>query len=202
MVKQALFLAGCIAGLGLQACNNNAADPAKVEAEVHKAQAEGEKKVVEAQAKLEQVAAENKKDVVVAQADARIDAASDAAKAADDATRKGEARKVDAKKSDAKMPDIAPTTTTPPPSDENIAKARIAAMQKIADAQYGVDKAKAEAAYGVTLARCKGQSSESMQAVCRDGAEKTLSSNVANAKARSDAARRRAAMAQVSSQNG
>ena len=200
MVKQALFLAGCIAGLSLQACNNNAADPAKVEAEVHKAQAEGEKKVVEAQAKLEQVAAENKKDVVVAQADARIDAASDAAKAADDATRKGEARKVDAKKSDAKMPDIAPTT--PPPSDENIAKARIAAMQKIADAQYGVDKAKAEAAYGVTLARCKGQSSESMQAVCRDGAEKTLSSNVANAKARSDAARRRAAMAQGSSQNG
>src|SRR6478736_3738853 len=195
MVKQALYLAVCIAGLGLQACNNNAADPAKVEAEVHKAQAEGEKKVVEAQAKLEQVAAENKKDVVVAQADARIDAASDAAKAADESARKGEA-----KKRDAKMPDIAPPP--PPPSDENVAKARIAATQKIADAQYGVDKAKAEAAYGVTLARCKGQSSESMQAVCRDGAEKTLSSNVANAKARSDAARRRAAMAQTSGQNG
>jgi hypothetical protein len=200
MVKQALFLAGCIAGLGLQACSNNAADPAKVAAEVQKAQAEGEKKIVEAQAKLEQVAAENKKDVVVAQADARIDAASDAAKAADDAARKGEAKKGEARKTDAKMPDIAPTT--PPPSDESIAKARVAATQKIADAQYVVDKAKAEAAYGVTLARCKGQSSESMQAVCRDGAEKTLSSTVANAKARSDAARRRAAMAQGSSQNG
>jgi hypothetical protein len=197
MVKQALFLAGCIAGLGLQACNNSAADPAKVEVEVQKAQAEGEKKIVEAQAKLEQVAAENKKDVVVAQADARIDAISDSvAKTADDNTaKKGEARKAD-----AKMPDIAPTT--PPPSDENIAKARVAAMQKLADAQYGVDKARAEASYGVTLARCKGQSSESMQAICRDGAQKTLSSSVANAKARSDAARRRAAMAQGSSQNG
>jgi hypothetical protein len=197
MVKQALFLAGCIAGLGLQACNNSAADPAKVEVEVQKAQAEGEKKIVEAQAKLEQVAAENKKDVVVAQADARIDAISDSvAKTADDNT----AKKGEAKKADAKMPDIAPTT--PPPSDENIAKARVAAMQKLADAQYGVDKARAEASYGVTLARCKGQSSESMQAICRDGAQKTLSSSVANAKARSDAARRRAAMAQGSSQNG
>src|SRR6478735_5277737 len=150
MVKQALFLAVCIAGLGLQACNNNAADPAKVEVEVQKAQAEGEKKIVEAQAKLEQVAAENKKDVVVAQADARIDAISDSvAKTADDNT----AKKGEAKKAEAKMPDIAPTT--PPPSDENIAKARVAAMQKLADAQYGVDKARAEASYGVTLARCK-----------------------------------------------
>ena len=201
MVKQALFLAGCIAGLGLQACNNNAADPAKVAAEVQKAQAEGEKKIVEAQARLEQVAAENKKDVVVAQADARIDAADDsAAKAADDTARKADAKKGDARKTDAKIPDIAPTA--PPASDENIAKARITAMQKIADAQYGVDKAKAEAAYGVTLARCKGQSSESMQEVCRDGAQKALSSSVASAKARSDAARRRAAMAQGSSQNG
>jgi hypothetical protein len=201
MVKQALFLAGCIAGLGLQGCNNNAADPAKVEAEVQKAQAEGEKKIVEAQAKFEQVAAENKKDVIVAQADARIDAAGDsAAKAADDAARKGDVKKGDARKTDAKMPDIAPTA--PPASDENIAKVRITAMQKIAEAQYGVDKAKAEATYGVTLARCKGQSSDSMQAVCRDGAQKTLSSSVANAKARSDAARRRAAMAQGSSQNG
>ncbi|HET7798202.1 MAG TPA: hypothetical protein VFK72_09975, partial [Nevskia sp.] len=61
MVKQTLFIAVCIAGLGLQACNNTAADPAKVAAEVQKAQAEGEKKIVEAQAKLEQVTAENKK---------------------------------------------------------------------------------------------------------------------------------------------
>ena len=200
MVKQALFLAGCIAGLGLQACNNGAADPAKVESDVQKAQAEGEKKIVEAQAKLEQVAAENKKDVVVAQADARIDAASDAAaKAADDSAKKGGTKKSDANKADTKMPDVAPAT--PPPSEESVAKARVAAMQKLADAQFGVDKAKAEAAYNVTLARCQSQSSESMQAVCRDGAQKTLSSSVANAKARSDAARRRAAMTQ-GSQNG
>jgi len=40
------------------------------------------------------------------------------------------------------------------------------------------------------------------QAACRDGAQKTLSSAVASAKARNDAARRRAAMAQSSGQNG
>ena len=185
MVKQALFIAGCVAGLGLQACNNNAADPAKVEAEVQKAQAEGEKKVVEAQAKLEQVAAESKKDIVVARADARIDAADDKAKLS----------ATNAKKTEA----VEPAASV---ADENVAKTRVAAMQKVADAQYGVEKARAEATYGVTLARCKGQSSEGMQAVCRDGAQKTLASAVASAKARSDAARRRAAMAQTNGQNG
>ena len=187
MVKQALFIAGCVAGFGLQACNNSAADPATVAAEVQKAQAEGEKKIVEAQAKLEKVAAENKKDVVVARADARIDAVNDTA------TKSGDT-------ANAKQPEaIEPTA---PPADDNVTKTRIAAMGKVADAQFGVDKAKAEATYGVTLARCKGQASESMQAVCRDGAQKTLSSAVASAKARNDAARRRAAMSQGSGQNG
>jgi hypothetical protein len=194
MVKQALFIAVCVAGLGLQACNNSSADPAQVEAEVQKAKAEGEKKIVEAQAKLEQIAAENKKDVVVAQADARIDAANDSAAKAGDSAKKAEAGKPDAKKPEAGEP-------AAPPADENVAKARVAAMQKVADAQYGVEKAKAEATYGVTLARCKGQSSQDMQSVCRDGAQKTLASAVASAKARSDAARRRAAM-QTSGQNG
>ena len=196
MVKQTLFIAVCIAGLGLQACNNTAADPAKVAAEAQKAQAEGEKKIVEAQAKLEQVTAENKKDVVVAQADARIDAAADAAAKAGDSAKKTEAGKPVAKTPEA----VEPAT---PPADENVAKARVAAMQKVADAQYGLEKAKAEATYGVTLARCEGQSSQSMQSVCRDGAQKTLASAVASAKARNDAARRRAAMmAQASGQNG
>lgn len=188
MVKQALFIAVCVAGLGLQACNSNAADPAKVEAEVQKAQAEGEKKIVEAQAKLEQVAAENKKDVVVAQADARIDAANDSSAKTGGAAKKAETGKTDAKKTEA-------IEAAVPAADESVAKARVAAMEKVADAQYGVDKARAEATYGVTLARCKGQSSESMQIVCRDGAQKTLASAVASAKARSDAARRRASMA-------
>jgi len=101
MVKQALFIAGCVAGFGLQACNNSAADPAKVAAEVQKAEAEGEKKIVEAQAKLEKVAAENKKDIVVARADARIDAVDDATtKSAD--TARFEAGKTDAKQPEAK----------------------------------------------------------------------------------------------------
>ena len=120
--------------------------------------------------------------------DARIDAVDDTAKTSD------------AGKTDAKQPEaIEPAA---PPADENVTKTRIAAMGKVADAQFGVDKAKAEPTYGVTLARCKGQSSESMQAACRDGAQKTLSSAVASAKARNDAARRRAAMAQSSGQNG
>jgi hypothetical protein len=192
MVKQALFIAVCVAELGLQACGNSAADPATVEAEVQRATAVGEKRIADAQATLEQVAAENKKDVVVAQADARIDAANAGeAEHPADAAKKSGTKKIDATEPAAQLP-----------ADENVAKTRIAAMQKVADAHYAVDKAQAEATYGVTLARCKGQASQDMQAVCRDGAEKTLASSVANAKARNDAARRRATLAQGNGQNG
>src|SRR6185295_3634695 len=123
MVKQALFIAGCVAGFGLQACNNSAADPAKVAAEVQKAEAEGEKKIVEAQAKLEKVAAENKKDIVVARADARIDAVDDAAAKSGDTAKRFEAGKTDAKQPEAIEP-------AAPPADENVTRTRVAAMGK------------------------------------------------------------------------
>ncbi len=54
----------------LGACSQGP-DPAKVQADITKAQADGQKMVVDAQAKLDQVNAANNKDVVVAQADAR-----------------------------------------------------------------------------------------------------------------------------------
>jgi len=195
MVKQSILVATLVAALGLQACAKQV-DQAKVEADVQKAQAEGQKKIVDAQAKLEQVNAENNKDIVSAQADARVDAAkaadnaAPAASAADAKTAKTPgARAVAAKPADAAAP-------TPPVNDENVAKTRIAALGKVADAQYDVEKAKAEAAYDVTMARCDGQTSDNMQAVCRDGAKATLDKAVATAKARKDAAHRRASMAQ------
>jgi hypothetical protein len=195
MSKQALIAAALVAALGLQACAKQV-DQAKVEADVRKAQAEGEKKIVDAQAKLEQVNAENNKDIVTAQADARLDAAKAADNAApppapaDTKTAKTPAARAAA----AKPADVTPPA--PPANDENVSKARVAAVGKVADAQYDVEKAKAEAAYSVTMARCDGQTSDNMQAVCRDGAKAVLDKAVATAKARKDAAHRRAAMAQ------
>lgn len=185
MVKQVVLIAACIAGFGLQACSSSAVDPAKVEADVQKAQAEGEKKVVDAKAKLEQVNAENNRTVVDAQADARLDAAK-----ADDGAKATDA----AKKTDAASKADAGAALLPPAADPNVAKARVAALEKAADAEFGLDKAKAEATHAVTMARCGGQSSTNMQTVCKDGAQKALDSAVAAAKARNDAARRRAAM--------
>jgi len=194
MVKQALIAAALVAALGLQACAKQV-DQAKVAADVQKAQAEGEKKIVDAQAKLEQVNAANNKDIVSAQADAQVDAA----KAADNAApvpapADAKTAKTAAARAPAAKPDV--DAAPPPVNDESVAKARVAAQAKVADAQYGVEKAKAEAAYDVTMARCDGQTSDDMQAVCRGGAKAALDKAVATAKARKDAAHRRSMMAQ------
>jgi hypothetical protein len=63
----------------LQACNQQAdtatVDAAKVQADVTKADADGQKTIIDAQAKLDQVVAQNNKDLVGVQADAQKDAA-------------------------------------------------------------------------------------------------------------------------------
>ena len=61
------------ATLALQACNQGP-DPAKVQADVTKAQADGQKKVADAQADLDKVIAKNNKAMVDTQADAQKDA--------------------------------------------------------------------------------------------------------------------------------
>jgi len=59
----------------LQGCNQQQPDnAAKVQADVAKAEADGQKKIIDAQAKLDQVVAQNNKSVVGSQADAQKDA--------------------------------------------------------------------------------------------------------------------------------
>ena len=72
--QQALFVV-IACGLGLlQACTQES-NPAQVQADVTKAEAAGQKAIVDAQAKLDQVVATNNKDLVDVQADAQKDAA-------------------------------------------------------------------------------------------------------------------------------
>jgi PBP1b-binding outer membrane lipoprotein LpoB len=59
----------------LQGCNDQQVDPAKVQADVTKAEAAGQKNIIDAQAKLDQVVAQNNKDLAGVQADAQKDAA-------------------------------------------------------------------------------------------------------------------------------
>src|SRR4029079_7554675 len=60
----------------LQGCNQQPDNAAKVQADVAKAEADGQKKIIDAQAKLDQVVAQNNKDLVGVQADAQKDAIS------------------------------------------------------------------------------------------------------------------------------
>ena len=83
------LVAAVIAMVSLQGCNQQTDSPAKtqadkaqadkvraekVQADVAKAEADGQKKIIDAQAKLDQVVAQNNKDMVGAQTDAQKDA--------------------------------------------------------------------------------------------------------------------------------
>ncbi|MGA9335410.1 MAG: hypothetical protein WBV39_14120 [Rudaea sp.] len=76
MRRQAsIFVTLIFATLLLQACNQQEDTAAKVQADVAKAQADGQKQIIDAQAKLDQVVAQNNKDLVGVKADAQQDAA-------------------------------------------------------------------------------------------------------------------------------
>ena len=76
MRKQvSIFVALVIATGLLQGCNQQPETAGKVQADVAKAEADGQKKIIDAQAKLDQVVAQNNKNLVGAQADAQKDAA-------------------------------------------------------------------------------------------------------------------------------
>src|SRR5471030_783402 len=105
------FIITLAASALLQACNQSP-DPAKVQGDVTKAQADGQKMIVDAQAKLDQVNAQANKEVVNAQVDAN---AANAANA---------------------------TNPPPPATaaDNDVAKARKDANEDVVDAQFNLEK--------------------------------------------------------------
>ncbi|HXR63738.1 MAG TPA: hypothetical protein VN720_09395 [Rudaea sp.] len=149
-----VLVAVAFAAAMLQGCNQQADTAAKVQADVSKAEADGQKKVIDAQAKLDQVVAQNNKDLVGTQADAQKDASSD-------------------------------PNAPPPAASADVAKARSDAEVKVADGQYGVDKAKAEAVKEVADARCESQAGDANKQ-CLAAAKADYDSAVAAAKAKND----------------
>src|SRR5579859_6846751 len=125
---------GLIAALalvfGLNACSH-APDLAKVDADVQKAQAAGEKKVASAQASFDKANADARRDVTVAQVDARVAATDD--------------------------PHAVPISAVNAPPSRQVARARSDAALALADAQYDLDHSRAEADYDVALARCEAK---------------------------------------------
>lgn len=76
MRKQASIVVAITFAIALlQGCNQEAETAAKVQADIAKAEADGQKKIIDAQAKLDQVVAQNNKTLVGVRADAQKDAA-------------------------------------------------------------------------------------------------------------------------------
>jgi hypothetical protein len=154
--------AGFIVALGatalLLACSQNVGF--KVQRDVAKAQADGDKMVVDAQAYLELVNAQYNSDVVDARVRAR---AYDPRNASTAATNNSDARRL-----------------------------RAEAKKQMADAMYGVDKAKAEASYSVAKAQCEAHAGAASNS-CRVDATANYDSEMAAAKARKDGTHRQVA---------
>jgi hypothetical protein len=151
-----VLVAIAFAAAMLQGCNQQADSAAKVQADVAKAEADGQKKVIDAQAKLDQVVAQNNKDLVGTQADEQKDASTN-------------------------------PNAPPPEGSADVAKARSDADVKVADGQYGVDKAKAEAAKQVADARCESQAGDANKQ-CLAATKSDYDAAVSAAKAKNDAA--------------
>jgi hypothetical protein len=76
MRKQVSIFVALVFTTGLlQGCNQQTDTAGKVQADVAKAEADGQKQIIDAQAKLDQVVAQNNKNLVGVQADAQKDAA-------------------------------------------------------------------------------------------------------------------------------
>jgi len=162
-MKRIIMLAAVMgSALALQACNQGP-DPAKVQADVTKAQADGQKKIADAQADLDKVVAKNNKAMVDTQADAQKDANSANATPADQNKAAADA-------------------------SSDMAKQRADAAKDMADAQYNVDKAKATAAYDVRVAECEGQTGDANKQ-CKDTAKATYDASVTAADNKRNAAK-------------
>jgi len=134
--------------VALQACTKQGVDPAKVQADVAKAQAEGQEKIAAAQAKVDRL--------------------------------KNELNSVPAAPGSP-----APTTGTPPSGVDAPGTTAIAIdpAQRLADAQFDLDKAKAEQSYNVAIARCEDRVDDANKA-CRDLAKSLYDSAIDQAKAK------------------
>lgn len=76
MCKQtSVLMAFFFATVFLQGCSQQPDTATKVQADIAKAEADGQKQIIDAQAKLDQVVAQNNKNLVGVQADAQKDAA-------------------------------------------------------------------------------------------------------------------------------
>lgn len=126
------FIAVLAAAASLGACNRSP-DPATVQADITKAQAAGQKTVVDAQANLDKVNAANAKDVINTQVDARASAADNQAQQSPSAQDVNEVRmRANVKTADAQY---------------DLDKAR-------AEATMNVAKAKCEAQTGSSADAC------------------------------------------------
>ena len=145
-------LAAIIVVALLQGCSQ-APDPNKVRADVAKAQADGQKLIVDAQAKMDKVMAENNKNVVNTQADAST---SNNAQATDDANMAKVRTQAANQLADAQY---------------DVDKARAEAAYKVADANCGAqtgDAAKschdsAKATYDSSVAAAKAKNDDAHQ---------------------------------------
>jgi hypothetical protein len=138
----------------LQGCERGP-NLAKVQANVLRAQVEGQKMVVDAQANLDKLNAQNTSDMVDAQIDTHGELANTSAPVGDDA-----------------------------------GKVRLAAGDKVADAQYDVEKAKAEAGYNIASAQCGAQVGDIGKA-CKETAKASYDFAIATAKTKNDVIHRR-----------
>jgi hypothetical protein len=147
-----LSLAVVIAGALLQGCSQ-APDLNKVRADVAKAQAEGQKLIIDAQANMDKVMAENNKNVVGTQADAST---SNSAPATDDANIAKAKKDAANKLADAQY---------------DVDKARAEAAYKVADANCEAQtgdagkscKENAKATYDSSVAAAKAKNTDAHQ---------------------------------------
>lgn len=133
-----------LAALVFAACHTQGNSPERIQADVTKAETEGQAKIADAEAKLAKVRQEA--------SDAPVDANTDRNEK---------------------------TPTAPP----------LTRAQKIADAEYEVEKAKAQQTYDVALARCGDRVGYAYRA-CKDQAASDFNAAMASAKAKNDEAHR------------
>jgi hypothetical protein len=157
--KHAGFIVAVVGTTLLLACSQNM-DPLKVQRDVTRVQADGDKMVMDAQANLELVNAQNNSDVVDALVRAR---AHDPRNASTAATNNADARRL-----------------------------RAEAKKKMADAIFGVDKAKAQASYNVAKVQCEAHAGAASNS-CGNDATANFDSEMAAAKARRDGVDRQVA---------
>ncbi|HET8940897.1 MAG TPA: hypothetical protein VFN13_02810 [Rudaea sp.] len=166
-----IFATAFAVAVSLQGCKQRP-DPAKVQADIIKAQANGQKAIADARANMDKVIAQNRKDLVDARVDAQMDHAS-----GDETARNRQ----------SPAANLENPSAVASPVSAAVARARKGATDSTADAQYELDKAKAEADYNVALARCESRVGTALDA-CKETAKSRYDSDITAARHRNDSA--------------